>query len=136
MKTLLLPAALMLLLAACNPQEPVPRPGVGAVKKPTGISQLSIVSWGQRSTPAGVAFNVQADGHSGVSFRLNRPAPPAAFKVTLGGKPLSGVVASGVTITATIPPEYLAEPGIYPVVVELQPVGTLIEAGDFEVVQP
>jgi len=56
--------------------------------------------------------------------------------VTLGGKPLTGIVVNGVIITAIIPPEYLAEPGSYPVVVELQPVGTRVEAGDFEVLQP
>ncbi len=121
MKTLLLSVALM-LLSACNPQEPVPYP--------------ALANWGQQSTPAGVPFYVQADGHSGISFQLQQPAPPGEVVVTMDGKPLTGVAVSGAIITATIPPEYLAEPGIYPVVVELQPVGTRIEAGNFEVVQP
>ncbi len=55
--------------------------------------------------------------------------------MSFDGKPLTGVVVSGVIITATVPPEYLAEPGSYPVVVELQPAGTRIEAGNFEVVR-
>lgn len=122
MKTLLLCVALMLLLSACDPQEPVPYP--------------VIVNWGERSTPAGVPFNVQAEGHSGISFKLNQPAPPGDVVVALDGKPLTGVAVSGVIITATSPPEYLAEPGSYPVVVELQPAGTRVKAGNFEVVQP
>ncbi|MEO5962337.1 MAG: hypothetical protein ABIO75_08810 [Thermomonas sp.] len=101
-----------------------------------GITSLSIVNWGQRSTPAGVPFNVQADGNSGVSFELNQTAPPADVVVSFDGKPLTGVVVAGVIVTATIPPEYLAEPGSYPVVMELQPAGTRIDAGNFEVVKP
>ena len=142
MKTLLLPVALFLVLSACKPQEPV-APAVDAVPEatptaetPGEVSTLTIVNWAQRSTPAGVPFNVQADGHSGIAFELSQPAPPANFFVTWDGKPLTGVVANGVIVTATIPPEYLAEPGSYPVVMELQPLGTRIEAGNFEVLQP
>jgi hypothetical protein len=122
MKTLLLSVALMLLLSACNPQEPVPFP--------------LIANWGQRSTPAGVPFNVQADGNSGIYFEFYQHAAPGDVVVTMGGKPLTGAAVSGAMVTATIPPEYLAEPGRYPVVVELQPAGTRVQAGDFEVVQP
>lgn len=122
MKTFVLSVALILLLAACNPQEPVPFP--------------VIANWGDRSTPAGVPFNVQADGHSGVYFELNQQAPPGSLVVTFNGKPLAGVAVSGVMVTATIPPEYLAVPGSYPVVLEMQPAGTRVEAGNFEVVQP
>ncbi len=139
MKTLVLTTALMLVLSACNPQVPVPRTAVDAGATATGpaaeVSQPSIVNWGDRSTTAGVPFNVQADGRSGVYFQLDQPAPPADVVVSFDGRPLTGVVVSGVVITATIPPEYLAEPGSYPVVVELQPGGTRIEAGNFEVVR-
>ena len=93
------------------------------------------MKWGERSTPAGVPFNVQADGHSGVWFELNRPAQSGDIVVSFDGKPLTGVVVSGVIITATIPPEYLAKMGSYPVVVELQPAGNRIAAGNFEVVR-
>ncbi len=142
MKTLLLPVVLTLVLSACNPQEPVasasdPVPAAGAsAETAAGIAPLNIVNWGQRSTPAGVPFNVQADGHSGVSFELNHKAPPADVVMSFDGKPLTGVVVSGVIVTATIPPEYLAKPGSYPVVMELQPAGTRVEAGNFEVVKP
>lgn len=60
----------MLLLSACNPQEGV----APAQKSVAEAPQLSIMNWGERSTPAGVPFNVQADGHSGVWFKLNQPA--------------------------------------------------------------
>lgn len=141
MKTLLLPVVLMLLLSACNPQEPVaavdPVPAAATTAETAAVTApLSIVNWGQRSTPAGVPFNVQADGNSGVSFELNQKAPPADVAMSFDGKPLTGVVVSGVIITATIPPEYLAKPGSYPVVMELLPAGTRIEAGNFEVVKP
>lgn len=140
MKTLLLPAALILILSACNPQEPVARPsletGASSAESAEEASSLRIVNWGNRSTPAGVPFNVQADGHSGISFELNQAAPPADVEISFDGKPLTGVVVSGVIITATIPPDYLADPGSYPVVVMLQPVGIRMEAGNFEVVQP
>lgn len=122
MKALLLSVALIPLLSACNPQEPVPFP--------------VIANWGQQSTPAGVPFNVQADGRSGVYFELNQQAPPGDLLVTFDGKPLAGVAVTGVMVTATIPPEYLAVPGSYPVVLELPPAGTRVEAGNFEVVQP
>ena len=141
MKTLLLPVVLMLILSACNPQEPVaavdPVPAAATPSETAAVTAPpSIVNWGQRSTPAGVPFNVQADGHSGVSFELSKEAPPGDVVVTLDGKPLTGIAVGGVIVTATIPPEYLAKPGSYPVVMELQPAGTRIEAGNFEVVKP
>lgn len=143
MKILLLPAVLVLLVSACNPQEPVavvdpvPVPAATSTADAAGATApLAIVNWGQRSTPAGVPFNVQADGNSGVSFELNQMAPPADVVLSFDGKPLTGVVVGGLIITATIPAEYLAEPGNYPVVMELQPAGTRIEAGNFEVVKP
>lgn len=137
MKIPLLSAAVIVFLSACNPQEPVARPAVdaGASGAAEG-SQLSIVNWGEQSTRAGVPFNIQADGQSGVWFELNQSSPPAGVVVNFDGKPLDGVVVNGAIITATIPPGYLAEPGNYPVVIELQPAGTRVEAGNFEVVQP
>lgn len=142
MKILLLPVALMLLLSACRAQEPV-APAVDAAAGASvttdtaaSVSSLSLVNWAQRSTPAGVPFNVQVDGNSGVSFELSQPAPPAEVVITMDGKPLTGVVVNGIIITATIPTEYLAMPGSYPVVVEFQPGGTRLDAGNFEVVQP
>ncbi len=137
MKIPLLSVALMLFLSACNPQEPVARPALDAgASAAAEVSQLSIVNWGEQSTRAGVPFNVQADGQSGVWLELNQPSPPADIVVNFDGKPLDGVVVNGAIITATIPPEYLSEPGNYPVVIELQPAGTRVEAGNFEVVQP
>ncbi|MDQ3038425.1 MAG: hypothetical protein M3R16_01275 [Pseudomonadota bacterium] len=142
MKMLLSSVILALLLSACNPQEPVapandssPAPAAAA-ESAAGTAPLTIVNWGQRTTPAGVPFNVQADGHSGVSFELSRKAPPADVAISFDGKPLTGVVVGGVIVTATIPPAYLAEVGSYPVVMELLPAGTRIEAGNFEVVKP
>ena len=100
MKAFLLSVALIPLLSTCNPQEPVPFP--------------VIANWGQQSTPGGVPFNVQADGRSGVYFEVNQQAPPGDLLVTFDGKPLAGVAVTGVMVTATIPPEYLAVPARVP----------------------
>jgi hypothetical protein len=117
----------MATLAACNPQTPVPP----ADPVPSGPTR--IINWGQRSTHAGQAFNVQADGNSGISFELSRPVAPGSFAISFDGRPLTGVAASGVIVTGTIPPNYLTTPGRYPVVLENVAAGIRLEAGDFTV---
>lgn len=139
MKNLLSLPALVLLVSACNPQQPVAGIAAGAAAASAGNSaeaELTVVNWGDRSTRAGIPFNVQADGQSGIYFELSQPVRSAGVNVSFDGKPLDGVVVNGSIVTATIPSAYLAEPGSYPLVLELQPAATRIEAGDFQVVQP
>ena len=127
--TLLLSA--MAALAACNPQVAVPPAGPAALSEPARI-----VNWGQRSTHAGQPFNVQADGNSGISFELSAPIATGSFTILFDGRPLTGVAASGVILTGTIPLDYLATPGSYPMVVENVAAGVRLEAGDFTVEPP
>lgn len=134
MKTHLAAVAIATLLCACNP----PPAATGPTNAPAASEQaasLAVVNWGQRSTKAGVPFNVQADGNSGIWFELNQ-ALPVQFTASFDGKPLTGVVASGVLVTATIPAEYLATAGIYPVTLEVPARVTRLVAGDFEVESP
>jgi hypothetical protein len=136
--------ALCIGLAACNPQSAVPPAQPHADAGPAQASPSSgnasapqadwtVVNWGQQTTPAGSTFNVQRDGNSGVSFELNQPAPATELSVTFDGKPLTGVVASGVIVTATIPAEFLATPGAYPVEIQIPALNRKITAGNFTV---
>ena len=45
----------------------------------------------------------------------------------------TGVVVNGVIVTATIPDEYIAHPGQYPVKLTIPSQGIEIPAGNFEV---
>lgn len=131
--------AVCLSAAACNPQEPASPPASRAPAATTpavATAPLTVVNWGQRSTQAGEPFNVQADGNSGISFELSRPAPAGEFSISFDGKPLTGVVVNELIITATIPSALLTEAGTYPVVVENASQGLRIEAGDFAVEAP
>lgn len=123
-----------LMLAACNPQQAVPPMGsAGTGKQPP--AGFSVVDWGPRSTQAGLAFNVQADGNSGISFQLEPSAPAGDYTVLFDGKPLGGVVVAGTIMTTTIPAAYISQPGTYPVVIENSLLGLRVPAGDFSVVR-
>ena len=144
MKTFLAVATLTLLCCACNPQQTPPpgQPAAPAAQTPASSASTAgapvaapykIVNWGQQSTAAGQPFNVQRDGNSGVTFELNQPAPAGEIRGTFDGKPLTGVVANGVIVTATIPGDYLAKPGRYPVALNIPTAADPVVAGEFEV---
>lgn len=129
------------LLAGCGDKPtPItpPSPASGATGADAGApdasTKLAVVNFSPRSTPVDTPFNVQRDGNSGISFELNRPAPPAEFSAWFDNKPLTGVVASKLVVTATIPGEYLSTPGKYPI--ELEVGGVRLPAGSFEVTAP
>lgn len=136
MKKCLAAMVLVTLLGACNPQEAVPPATPGASPSNSSATtplELKVVNWGQKTTLVATPFNVQADGNSGISFEFNQPTPAAEFTASFDGKPLTGVVASGLIMTATIPGDYLANAGSFPVVVEIPALGARLEAGMFEV---
>lgn len=97
------------------------------------VSTLKVVQWGPKSTKAGATFNAQPDGNSGMFVELSGDVPLTKFEGTIGGKPLSGVVASGKVVTATIPAEYLATPGTYPVELVVPAQNARIAVGNFTV---
>lgn len=137
-------AALILVvgLVGCNPQEGVPPTGPAKSSAPTTSSNpatapatndYTVVNWSQRGTAPGVTFNVQRDGNSGISFELSQPVPTSEITATFDGKPLTGIATNGVIVTATIPGEYLAKAGSYPVELQIPDMALKIPAGNFEV---
>lgn len=135
--TTIAPLVLIAALAACGQKpEPVTPPATSGDRAAEASSSgvLQVTNFSPDRTPADTPFNVQADGNSGISFELDRAAPPAEFSVTFDGKPLTGVVSSGRVVTATIPLDYLSTPGSYPLVLEVG--GTRLPAGEFVVEAP
>lgn len=129
------PLAILLVvsIAGCGdkPKAVVAPPAPSAEATPVAANEpLGVVNFSPLSTPAGVAFNVQADGNSGFWFELNKPVL-AQVRGRFNGKPLKGVVAKGKIITATIPLDYIAEPGNYPI--EFDVAGNILAAGTFVV---
>jgi len=131
------------LMTACGekpaPVSPVsvePAPAAGGMPvagRADSSAALTVVEFSPNTTIAGTPFNVQTDGQSGISFVLSRSAPAAEFTGWFDSKPLSGLVVSKTIVTATIPAEYLATPGSFPV--ELDVGGVRLPAGTF-VIKP
>ncbi|MEJ7746209.1 MAG: hypothetical protein WKF61_05555 [Luteimonas sp.] len=132
--------ALIGLLSACSGGDsdtlepsltnPPPAPAL-PVKIVETQPPLAVQRFAPDNTAAGVAFNVQADGNSGVFFEINGAAGTDPITVTFDGKPLTGVVVSEKVITATIPGDYLKVAGTFPV--ELHEGSRTIPAGNFTV---
>ncbi len=134
-------AGLLLCLAACNPQQSVTPVDGNPISTQRAANDsmatpIEVLSWGPRSTTAGIPFNIQVDGNSGISFQLNKRAPAGDYIVTLDGRPLTGVVVSGELVTATIPAEYLARPGTFPLVVQNTTRGKRLMSDQFTVEAP
>lgn len=126
-----------LLLGACGEKPaPINPPAADPTTAPVAddsSAKLAVVNFSPKGTPVDTPFNVQLDGNSGISFELSRPAPAAEFKAWFDNKPLTGVVASNAIVTATIPAEYLATAGEFPIEIEVG--GMRLPAGTF-VVEP
>ena len=75
---------------------------------------LEVVDWGPRGTQAGVAFNVQPGGHSGLWLRVNQPLKGQVVLVQFGDAFLEGQV-HGTVVTAIVPEEAYAQAGDYEV---------------------
>ena len=139
MKKYLLVGTLAAVCCACNPQQTPPpvQPSADASAPAASAApaavEYKVVNWGQQSTTAGQGFNVQRDGNSGISFELNQPAPAGDIRATFDGKPLTGIAVNGVIVTATIPGDYIAKPGRYPVALVLPTAPQPVAAGEFEV---
>lgn len=137
MKKIFAAAVVSLLASACNPQDPVPPAapaGAPAASSEAATAvEYKVVNMSPATTKVGTPFNVQLDQGSGISFELSRPVPPGEIKVMFDGKPLGGVAANGVIVTATIPESYLAMAGAYPVTVLLPGSPEPLSAGTFTV---
>jgi hypothetical protein len=81
---------------------------------PVPVGALEITDWGPRRTRAGIAFNVQQGGHAALWIRVDRPLDGYDVLVQFGDAYLAGQ-ASGKLVTAWVPPESYARPGVYDV---------------------
>lgn len=140
MKKLFAVAGIALLASACNPQETTPpanaaKPDNAAATDSQAAApvEYKVVNMSPQKTSTGTPFNVQIDQGSGISFELNRPVPPGDIKVMFDGKPLGGVAANGVIVTATIPESYLSTAGTYPITLQLPGQSGPLAAGNFSV---
>lgn len=133
MKTLIATSlflATTFLVAGCN-RDQAAKPsvdGTAPVNTPADAAPAPkaaprLVNWGPQSTPAGTAFQVQADGGSGMFFEFDSELPAAPTAVTFNGTPMGGMVAEGKVVTATVPAASLATPGTFEIVIEM-PEGT------------
>lgn len=124
----------ILMLGACGekpaPSTPpvVPAAAGSVASKP--VEALEVVNFSPNTTPAGTPFNVQRNGNSGISFELSR-SPVGAVKLWFDGKPMADGVVVNVIVTSTIPVEYMASAGNYPI--ELEVGGVRVPAGTFTV---
>ncbi|MEJ7746211.1 MAG: hypothetical protein WKF61_05565 [Luteimonas sp.] len=120
----------VLLLGACG-EKPAPTtpPAADSVASKPGEA-LKVVNFSPNTTPAGTPFNVQRDGNSGISFQLSS-SPVGAVKLWFDGKPMADGVVVNLIVTSTIPVQYMASAGDYPI--ELEVGGVRIPAGTFVV---
>lgn len=131
-----------IVLSACDSQ-PTAAPGAAASNAPAVAapapmpepgsvvpSAVTIIKWGPERTKAGEPFNVQADGNSGIWFELDAAVPAGtSISGSFGGKPLIGPVVDGKFGAATIPVDYLATPGTYPLELHIPADGPAIAGG-------
>ncbi len=132
--TCLLGLTLSLSLLGCGEKPtPVTAPpgGQGGLGAGAALEPLRILGFNQDSTTAGQPFNVQSDGSSGITFELSRPAPTTGVKAWFDNRPLTGVVARDMVVTATIPADYLLTPGEYPLELEIPDQPDRLPAGNF-----
>lgn len=141
--------SLTLLASACDSQPTAapaapaaPSPAAGTAPAEVAASEsaaaeaaaaLSVVQWGPEKTQVGKPFNVQPNGNSGMWFKMSSVPPPSEYAGTIGGKPMGTVVANGDIVAGTVPPDYLATPGSYPVVLTITTTGQKFEVGNFVV---
>jgi hypothetical protein len=97
--------------------------------------KLKINSWGPNSTQATVNPNPQANGL--VGFWVEAEAPPGVgdLQVLANGQPAVEVSVQPKIITATFPPEMIAQPGKMEIAIKQVSSGQIIPVGTF-IVEP
>ena len=136
------------LLSACERNPPdapatvaTPTPAQATATPPAAdtaapVAAPTVAKWGPHSTAAGVAFNAQADGQSSLWIQANGRLFTRGTVVTFDGKPVDNVTVTpaGDLMTMLIPADYIATPGMKPVVLRIGGTQELV-VGDFEVTQ-
>lgn len=117
--------------ASPGPSSAVPPPApMDEPAAPVEASAPKVIKWGPERAKAGEAFNVQADGNSGIWFELESPVPAGtSISGTFDGKPLIGPVVNGKFGAATIPVDYVAAPGTYAMELHIPADAPAIQAG-------
>lgn len=109
-------AVLLLLAAAACRDAPLPSVGSGRVARARADAERSLLALAPSEAPAGELFQLQPEGSAGLAVVGTGFSPDD--EVCWGGRELPTTFAHTRLLTATVPPEYLAEPGTIEVSVE------------------
>lgn len=107
-----------LSLAACGNQSAgTTVPGSASASSPaasatTAPSSLKITSWGPDSTKAGEVFNKQPNGSAALWVRVDQSLDGDVAAIEFNGVLLQGNI-SGNLVTAGVPADLYANPGVY-----------------------
>jgi len=93
--------------------------------------ELKVLEWGPDSTKAGIAFNVQPNGSSAMWIRANQSLDGGVAAIDFNGNALTSS-SVGSLITATVPTQLYAKPGVYPVRIVMKIGANVIRSNDVE----
>lgn len=113
--------AMTVTVAACGNQSantasssPTPQ-STNAASSVPAVADLKIASWGPDSTKAGAVFNTQPNGSAALWVKLNQSlAPGDEAAIEFNGVLLQGAVTNNF-VSAYVPAELYAKPGVYKV---------------------
>lgn len=98
---------------------------------------IRVLDWGPQSTTAGTNPNRQPDGGLGLSFNIEKidPAIVGPIEILIDGAPTGSAVfqPGGSTITASISPRFLNQPGPHSLAINEMAVSHVVPVGYFVV---
>jgi len=105
--------------------------GMATSAKTSTSLELKVLEWGPDSTKAGIAFNVQPNGSSAMWIRANQSLDGGVAAIDFNGNALTSS-SVGSLITATVPTQLYAKPGVYPVRIVMKIGANVIRSNDVE----
>ena len=112
-------AVSVVTLVACNQQSP--QQAESATKALSSVSKegsapvdLQIISWGPKSTKAGLAFNAQSDGSAALWMNVNQSLVGDKVSIEFNGVRLNAAVTKN-AVSALVPAKLYVNPGSYKV---------------------
>lgn len=128
--------AMTMTLAACgnqtaNTTSSSPKPqSTNAPSSVPAVADLKIASWGPDSTKAGVVFNTQPNGSAALWVKLNQTLVPGdVAAIEFNGVLLQGAI-TGNFVSAYVPADLYAKPGVYKVHVIASKGGRSMQSSD------